>query len=185
VRRILLACALALVALLGSRAAPAAYGPPPPPTPTHGKAGPVLLSWRTMYGVGGPFLGAAHAQRGVSGDGMPWVLKSATGSLTTGGHLRISVKRLVFANSLDVPENLRGINDEPEFRGLVSCVAVNGDSVVESNVMTDGFRASPKGDSKIDAWLELPDPCVSPVVMVLAGSSEVWFAATGFITGTD
>lgn len=183
-RTLLCACALALVALLGSRVAPAAYGYPMPGGTPHPKAGPVLLSWKTMYGIGGPFLGAAHPQHGTNGDLLPWVLKSAKGSLTTGGHLTITVKGLVFPDSPDVPPPLRGTNNEAKFRGLVSCVTVTGDSVVESNVVTDGFPASAAGNSKIDAWLQLPNPCTSPVVMVLAGSRDAWFASTGYITGT-
>ncbi len=56
------------------------------------------------------------------------------------------------------PPELIGTNDEPEFRGLVSCLS---------------------GDSFIHAKVELPDPCVAPIIMVVAGSEEKWFAVTG------
>ena len=35
-------------------------------------------------------------------------------------------------------------------------------------------------DSFIKATIELPNPWVAPIIMVLAGSEEKWFAVTGF-----
>jgi hypothetical protein len=166
--------------------APAGYPyPMPGPGPSHPPAGKTLLTWKAMYGVGGPFVGDANPQRGVAGDSLPWVLKSATGSLTTGGHLRISVKGLVFPNSVLVPVEKRGINDETQFRALVSCVTVVGSDVQVQNVKTTGFAASPKGNSQINAWIALPDPCLEPAVFILAGAEDVWFASTGFISAPE
>jgi hypothetical protein len=48
------------------------------------------------------------------------------------------------------------------------------------NVITQGFPANEKGDSNINAKVELPNPCVAPIVFVLAGSEDKWFAVTGF-----
>lgn len=48
------------------------------------------------------------------------------------------------------------------------------------NVVTEGFPANVNGDSFINAKIELPNPCVAPVIMVLAGSEDKWFAVTGF-----
>lgn len=176
------ALALTLAALFASTAY-GGYPGIPGGGMTGRKAGKVMLSWKVMYGVGGPFLGPAHALRGVAGDELPWEIeKFAKGSLTTGGHLTINVKGLVFPeDDPSVPPELRGINDEEEFRALVSCVTVDGDAVVETNVVTAGFPANMHGDSRINAWLDLPNPCIAPVVMVLAGSEDKWFASTGVI----
>ena len=130
----------------------------------------VILSFKTMYGVNGPFLGAANPVRGVDGDADPWFLKSAKGSLTSSGKLTISVKGLVLPS---------GLNDSANFRALVSCLTVSTGNVVESNVMTSGFPANTKGNAKIKAQVTLPTPCVSPVVMILAGDEDVWFAISG------
>lgn len=137
-----------------------------------GKSGnKVIFSFRTMYGVNGPFVGGATPLRDVVGDESPWIVKSVKGTLTSRGKLTINVKGLVFP---DAP------NDEPTFRALVSCLAVDAGSVVTTNVVTGPFPATPKGDSKIKAQLSLPQPCVAPIVMILAGSEDKWFAATGF-----
>jgi hypothetical protein len=35
------------------------------------------------------------------------------------------------------------------------------------------------GDSTIDTMVTLPNPCVAPIVFVVAGSEDKWFAVTG------
>jgi hypothetical protein len=140
----------------------------------------LLMTFGTMYGVDGPFLGDANAIRGVEGDDLPWVVRSARGSLDSTGHLRIQVRGLVFADDPLVPPELVGTNDDDEFRGLVSCLTEVGDSVTTQNVATDGFPATERGDSNIDARIELPNPCVAPILFVLGGDEDKWFAVTGF-----
>jgi hypothetical protein len=140
----------------------------------------LILAFRTMYGVDGPFLGDANKIRDVEGDESPWGITSARGSLDTTGRLRILVRGLVFTDNPD--PSLIGTNDEPTFRGLVSCLTENGNAVDTANVMTSGFPASGSGDSIIDAHVELPNPCVAPIVFVLAGSEDKWFAVTGVET---
>jgi hypothetical protein len=144
-----------------------------------------ILAFETMYGVDGPFL-EPNTIRGVPGDEAPWVIAKAKGSLDTEGHLIIFVKGLVFKDDpLVQPPELIGTNDEPEFRGLVSCLTEQGDAVVEANVITAGFPATGSGNSFIHAKVDLPNPCVAPIIMVLAGSEEKWFAVTGFESEED
>ena len=139
-----------------------------------------ILTFKTMYGVDGPFVGEENPIRDVVGDELPWEIGKSSGSLSTNGRLKISVKGLVFKDDPSVPPDLRGKNDETEFRGLVSCLTEDGDQVVTSNVVTEGFPANENGNSVIDATVELPNPCVAPIIMVLAGSEDKWFAVTGF-----
>ncbi|HKP66153.1 MAG TPA: hypothetical protein VJX31_05965 [Casimicrobiaceae bacterium] len=141
-----------------------------------------ILMFSTMYGVDGPFVGEDNPIRDVVGDELPWTVDGfAIGDLDTRGHLRILVRGLVFADDPSVPPELVGTNDEPYFRGLVSCLTETEDDTVETqNVVTDGFPANVHGDSFIHATVELPNPCVAPIVMILAGSEDKWFAVTGF-----
>jgi len=60
-----------------------------------------------------------------------------------------------------------------------------GDTVTTANVITGGFPATRSGDSTIRTTVELPNPCVAPVVFVLAGSEDKWFAVTGFESEED
>jgi len=141
-----------------------------------------IITFQTMYGVDGPFIGETNAIRGVEGDEAPWTIKhNVRGKLDTKGHLKIHVHGLVFTDDEIVPPEKRGTNDEPTFRGLVSCLTEEGDSVVTKNVPTAEFPATiPSGDSDIDATIDLPNPCVAPIIFILAGSEDKWFAVTGF-----
>ena len=148
-------------------------------TAARGDAPRTILSWSTMYGVDGAFVGQ-NPIRNVLGDELPWEIEGSRGSLTADGHLRINVKGLVFADDDSVPPELRGINDESEFRGLVSCLAENVSGGIDTvNVTTPGFPASRSGDSRIDAFVQLPEDCIAPIVFVLAGSEDFWFAVNG------
>jgi hypothetical protein len=135
-----------------------------------------ILHFSTMYAVDGPFLDST-AIRDVPGDYAPWIIaKYALGHLYSNGRLIIHVRGLVFP---DAP------NDEPSFRGLVSCLSeeVQPDKtvmVVTRNVTTDPFPTGPEGNANIDAKVDLPNPCIAPIVMILSGSEDVWFAVTGF-----
>jgi hypothetical protein len=140
-----------------------------------------ILAFHSMYGVDGPFVGEANPVRDVVGDELPWEVKGfVLGDLDSRGHLTILVRGLVFADDPSVPPELVGTNDEAEFRGLVSCLTEVGDSVETQNVITGGFHADVHGNSFIHARIDLPNPCVAPIVMVLAGSEDKWFAMTGF-----
>jgi hypothetical protein len=139
-----------------------------------------------MYGVDGPFVGTDNPIRDVNGDGLPWEIeKFISGTLDSKGNLTILVRGLVIKDDPSVPANLRGKNPSSEFRGLVSCLTEESeDEVGMDNVITEGFPADEDGNSFIKAKIELPNPCVAPIIMVLnkAGSTrgDRWFAVTGF-----
>ena len=137
-----------------------------------------ILAFSTMYGVDGPFINDSSI-RGVLGDELPWSIKNARGSLGTDGRLRISVRGLVFANDPSVPPELRGINDEAQFRALVSCLTESGKKIKTVNITTAGFPATRSGDSDIDTFVSLPGQCVAPIIFVLSGSEDKWFSVTG------
>lgn len=67
---------------------------------------------------------------------------------------------------------------------MVSCLTEQSE-VGTANVTTTGFAATVAGDADIDAHVELPNPCVAPIVFVIAGSEDKWFAVTGFEAGSD
>jgi hypothetical protein len=141
-----------------------------------------LLAFGKMFGVDGAFVGDANPVDDIPGDELPWEIDFARGKLDTDGKLLLVVRGVVFKDDPSVPEELRGINDEDEFRAAVSCLTDEGGQVVRRNVTTGGFPADVNGDSVIRAKVELPDPCIAPAVFVLAGSEDKWFAVTGFET---
>ena len=142
------------------------------------KGGPKILEFDTMVGVPQAFTGNANAAviRGVAGGGIPWTLTSAKGELSTNGHLEVTVDGLVLATGTNA-----GTNPVNMFRGLVSCLT---DSATIVNVSTNPFPATTGaataggGDSTIEQTLDLPNPCIAPIVFVTSGGGS-WFAATG------
>jgi hypothetical protein len=133
-----------------------------------------LLEFNSMVGVPIPYTGVANAIRGVPGGGLPWALASAVGELKASGDLEISVRGLLLAAG---PNS--GKNPIPNFRGLVSCLSkdVNGNPTTV-NLTTDLFPADVAGNSKIEARLNLPHPCIAPIIFVTSPTGA-WFAATG------
>ena len=141
------------------------------------RRGNVILAFNTMVGVDGALVGS-DAIRGVAGDELPWEVGAVSGFLTTAGRLHLGVRGLVFPeDDPSVPQELRGINDESKFRALVSVIGEDG---AVNNLVTPAFPATKSGDSEIDATVELPGYSFAPIVFILAGSEDKWFAVTGF-----
>ena len=137
-----------------------------PPAPA-----PHVLEFKTMFPVSGPYVGTTNPIRGVSGGGVPWVVTDARGGLRGDGSVDVRVRGLVLASTLS--------NPIPNFRAVVSCQSIDGagaPSVV--NVSTGDFPASSDGDATIEETIELPTPCVAPIVFV-TNSTLRWFAVTG------
>jgi hypothetical protein len=146
------------------------------------KAPPRVLNFSTMVGVGG-FLLSPNDVRGVVGDVLPWQARSIKGQLLANGQLTIKVRGLVFPDTPSVPEALRGINDEPQFFAVLSCVTDDGQGgLVTTNQTTVGFNATSTGNANITTRLTLPATCAAPIVFI-TGADGKWFAMTGVTTG--
>jgi hypothetical protein len=139
------------------------------------KGPPKILEWGTMVGVPAGLTGVQSQTplRGISGGGVAWVITAGSGELSTAGHLEISVDGLVLAST--------GSNPSATFRALVSCVKSDGSF---QNIPTDAFPATTGlasaggGDSRIEADVALPAPCIAPIVFVTSAGGS-WFASTG------
>ena len=150
------------------------------PVASAGATTPKLLSFDTMVGVPLAYTGAANPVRGLNGGGLPWVIEYAKGELTTGGDLDLKVRGLVLDpnDPTVISRGLAGNNPIPAFRAIVSCLTKDGGI---DNVQTDTFTATTGvggGDTRIRADLDLPDPCIAPVVFVTSAGGA-WFATTG------
>jgi hypothetical protein len=141
-----------------------------------------ILAFDTMVGVPRPYTGGTNAIRGVPGGGLPWVISSGVGELKADGTLEISVSGLVFdPNDPDViARGIGGTNTVPNFRALVSCLSKDeGGNPITVNVSTGLFPADAAGNAEIEASVNLPTPCIAPIVFV-TNPGGAWFAATGF-----
>ncbi|MEJ2265715.1 MAG: hypothetical protein P8X95_19910 [Anaerolineales bacterium] len=148
------------------------------------ESSPKILDFDNMIGVPRPYTGGDNAIRGIPGGGLPWVIASGKGKLTGDGDLEIKVTGLVFdpSDPVVIERGLAGQNTIPAFRAIVSCLSKdeNGDPTT-INLTTDPFPATTglgAGDAKIRAQLDLPSPCIAPIVFVTSPGGA-WFAATG------
>lgn len=165
----------AVIVLAGAAVAQAA-----PASPGHHGAA-TILKFDTMAPVTGPYVGTTNPVRGLPGGGKPWMLRSATGSLKQNGRVLVVVRGLVLADQSSVPPALQGTNPIPDFRAVVSCQSIGaGNTATVVNVSTGNFKASQAGNVRIDARVNLPSPCIAPIVFVTApAGNDAWFAATG------
>jgi len=138
-----------------------------------GSPGKDVLEFDVMAPVVAPFTATTHPIRGVNGGGVPWQIDRGRGELSSDDRLKIRVEGLVLVSS--------GQNPVPMFRGVVNCLTTESPDV-GVNLATAPVPASSDGDATIKATVELPDPCVAPIVFVTSGTGSPpgnWFAATG------
>ena len=140
--------------------------------------GPKILEWQTMVGVPQAFTGTANQAkiRDVPGGGLPWQLALGKGELSTNGHLEVKVRGLVLAAGANA-----GSNPLDTFKAIVSCLDANAAVVNVSSAAvpaTTGPASAGGGNADIEADLNLPSPCIAPIVFVTSGGGS-WLAATG------
>lgn len=137
---------------------------------------PKILEFDSMVGLPQAYTGSQNQIRGVNGGGLPWDIGSTYGELKANGKLEISVQGLVFSAGPNT-----GKNTIPFFRATVSCLTIDGGVM---NVTTDLFPATlgatsdGGGNAEIEAMLNLPQPCIAPIVFVTSPGGA-WFATTG------
>jgi hypothetical protein len=142
-----------------------------------GSGGRDLVEFDVMTTVVEPFTGSAQPIRGVSGGGLPWEIDSARGRVRSDGRVDVTVEGLVLARRAPVPEGMQGTNPSAQMRAVVSCLTPASPEEGVS-VATDPVPATPDGNVSIDAELDLPEPCIAPIVFVTSPAGA-WFAATG------
>lgn len=147
-----------------------------------------VLEFKTMVGVPRPYTGAANAIRGVAGGGLPWTISSGRGKLDASGHLEVDVRGLVLdGNDAAVAQAGRAFqNPIATFAATVSCLSKDtGGAPITVNILTGPFAATTGaasmggGNAHIEAFVQLPKPCIAPIVFV-GSAAGAWFAATGF-----
>jgi len=158
----ILAVVLALALGLIAQASSAGSGP-----------NSTVLKFKTMAGVVAPYLGPANAIRGIPGAGSAWSIDKADGTLKENGDLKVNVKGLIITAT--------GTNPVPTFRAVVSCLSTADGAAVTVNRVTAPFPATTTGDAKFKGNVDLPSPCIAPIVFVTNGTGDppAWFSVTG------
>ena len=135
--------------------------------------GSTVLKFKTMVGTVAPYTGA-NAIRGIVGAGSPWSIDTANGKLEANGDLSIKVTGLIITGT--------GANPVPEFRAVVSCQSIADGAAVVVNRVTAPFPATTSGDASFKGNVDLPKPCIAPIVFVTNGTGVPpggWFSVTG------
>jgi hypothetical protein len=140
-----------------------------------------ILKFGAMYGVDEFLVGGVNPVRGIEGDGLPWEVEAAKGSLDVDGHLVAHIRGLVLGDAPIVPPDLRLINPDPSFRAVVSCQTDDGTGhLTDRNLITDPVPATRSGNADFNTFVILPEPCIAPVIFIIAGDRDQWFSITGF-----
>ncbi|GAA2758363.1 hypothetical protein [Actinopolymorpha rutila] len=137
-----------------------------------------LLSFDELAPVTEPYTGAGNAIRGVPGGGLPWEIGSTHGDLRSDGRLQVRVEGLVLARRAPVPVERQGTNPAPAFKAVVSCLSTSQGVATTVNLATASAPATPDGDATIKDRIDLPSPCIAPIVFVTSPDGA-WFAVTG------
>jgi len=141
----------------------------------------VALQFDTMAGLYQPYTGTTNPVRGLDGGGLPWVIAKGSGELMANGSLTVDITGLIIPanNAAAQKAGVAGTNPIPDFKAVVSCLTMDpSGAVTTSNVESDTVSATTTGDATISANLNLPDPCIAPVVFITS-PTNLWFAATG------
>lgn len=141
-----------------------------------------LLEFNSMIGLPRPYTVTANAIRGVPGGGLPWVIEFGKGKVSPEGKVDVKVKGLVFDpnDQAVIDRGLAGINTVPNFKVIISCLSKDMDgNPITVNVSTALFPADMAGNAHIKDTVELPQPCIAPILFVTSPGGA-WFAATGY-----
>jgi hypothetical protein len=114
--------------------------------------------------------GTAGTIRGVPAAGAQWSIGDAEADLRSDGRLELNVEGLIVT--------VLGTNPLGQFKAIVSCQSIVNGAPAVTNVTTDGFTANTAGDAQTETNVDLPTPCLAPIVFVTTPGGS-WIAVTG------
>lgn len=123
-----------------------------------------IVRFSSMTPVIGAAVGAMN-DRGLVGGTKAWVIESGSGSVSSDGHVMVSVTGLV------IPA-LGNVNPAPKLKAIVSCITQHH---MIANVSTVLFDATSAGNVTIDDTVALPRQCGHAIVFVTSPAGA-WFA---------
>jgi hypothetical protein len=129
-----------------------------------------VLDAQVLAGLPQAYTGAAGAIRGVNGAGAAWSIGDAEADLRSDGRLEIDVQGLIVT--------VRGNNPLKQFNAIVSCQTIVNGAPAVTNVAAGLFDANTAGDAQTETDVNLPDPCLAPIVFVTTPGGS-WIATTG------
>jgi len=131
-----------------------------------------------MAPVTAPYTGAANPIRGINGGGVPWVISEASIKLRQSGRVDVEIEGLVIDPAVPLP--VAGTNPVANMKVTVSCLTTVAGAPATTSTSTDTFTVDRAGNGEARLMVNLPSPCLAPVVFVTAGAAGgPWFAVSG------
>jgi hypothetical protein len=142
-----------------------------------------LLEFHRFTAVVKPFTGATNPIRTLGGGGIPWKIRSGRAELNGSGRLEVHVRGLVLAAGATA-----GTNPAANFAAILSCQSVDASVTPAAplvlNLVAGIAPATAAGDADIEGTVNLPSPCIAPIVFVAIPATKTaparWLAASGF-----
>jgi hypothetical protein len=141
--------------------------------------GHTVLRGDVMVGVSPPYTGATNPIRGINGGGAPWVIGDAEFRLRSSGRVDVEFEGLVIDPNFPAP--IAGTNPAPNMKVTVSCLSTDAAGAATTvNVSSDTFPVGTDGNGEARVQVDLPSPCIAPIVFIANGNAAgAWFAASG------
>ena len=141
-----------------------------------------VLEVERMTGVARPYTGTANPVRGLSGGGLPWVIREGEAKLWSDGRLAVKVEGVQFDpnDAAVIARGLGGQNTVASFRAVLSCQTIVDGAAAVVNVSTAAYPATTgpgAGDAEFSEVLAVPSPCYGPMVFITSPTGS-WFAAS-------
>ena len=132
-----------------------------------------------MVGVSPPYTGTTNPIRGINGGGAPWVIGDAEFRLRSGGRVDVEFEGLVIGPG--GPAAVVGTNPAPNMKVTVSCLSTDAAGAATTvNVSSETFPVDTAGNGEARVHVDLPSPCIAPIVFIANGNAAgAWFAASG------
>jgi hypothetical protein len=142
-----------------------------------------VLRGDVMVGVSAPYTGPTNPIRGINGGGAPWVIGDAEYKLRDDGRVDIEFEGLVIGPT--GPPAIAGTNPVLVQKVLVSCLSKDAAGAPTTvNASSETFGVDANGDAKARVHVDLPSPCIAPILFVTSPASPTnptgsWFASSG------
>ncbi len=131
-----------------------------------------------MVGVSPPYTGPTNAIRGIPGGGAPWVIGDSEIRLRSSGRVDVEFEGLVIGPG--GPAAVVGTNPAPNMKITVSCLSIDAGVATTVNSSSETFPVDPAGNGEARVHVDLPSPCIAPIVFVANGNAVgAWFASSG------
>jgi len=121
-----------------------------------------------MIGTPVGMTGAAGTIRDVVGAGAPWSIGEAEISVKSSGKIEAEFQNLVLTNT--------GVNPVGSMAVVVSCLNAAKVTSAPFAVTVNNPGIDPGGDADVETKVDLPSPCLAPIVFIVNANTGGWFA---------